>query len=59
MQKEPVSGPPSTEITSWTWIMIAILLVLAVAIGAGSLALTYWNQQAETPTGSQSVPTRR
>jgi hypothetical protein len=59
MQKERVSGPPSTQVDASTWIMLAVLLILALVIALGSLALTRWNQQVEVPTGSQTVPTRR
>jgi hypothetical protein len=59
MQNDPVSDVPSSRVDAWTWIMLAILLALGVLIGLGGLALTHWNQQMETPTGSQTVPTRR
>jgi hypothetical protein len=56
MGEQPHRRPSSADTDAWTWIILAGLLVLGVLIGAGSMAITSINQQAQTATGSQTVP---
>lgn len=55
--QRPSGGSPSNQ-NMWTFTFLATLFVLAALIAAGMLALIPAMQQAQTPTGSQSVPTR-
>ena len=42
-----------------TWIIFAGLLVFGVLIGLGFMAIMSYNQQSQTATGSQTVPSSR
>lgn len=57
--QDPTDHIASAESSVWVWIILAGLLVFGALIGVGSLALINATQQAQLPTGSQTVPTMK
>ena len=62
MEERPARTTSSTDIDFrdvGTWIILIGLAVIAVGGSVGGLAITGYNQQGQTATGSQSVPSSR
>jgi len=58
MEDQPLARISSSDHGVSIWIILAAILVLSAAIGVGALRLLTSTQQAQLPTGSQTVPTR-
>ena len=59
MTEQLDQNPPSAGASASTWIILAGLLVLGALIGLGLMGIMSYNQQGETATGSQTVPSSR
>jgi flagellar basal body-associated protein FliL len=58
MEDQPLARISSSDHDVSIWIILAAILVLSAALGVGALRLLTSTQQAQLPTGSQTVPTR-